>query len=198
MIFPILPVIHTASPNRSSFNWRGWGMDFLLYFCNSVIANIPSHQLRRLFLKTPMRVVIHPTASVHMGLRLYTRGQLEIGEDSAIDRNCTLDARGKITIGKHVNLAPEVMVLTAYHDPDAEEEFTAIHKSVVIEDYVWIATRALVLPGVTIGRGAIVAAGAVVTKDVPPQTIVGGNPARVIRQRKGEQTYQLNYRRMFH
>lgn len=198
MIFSISPVIQTDSPKRSSSNWRGWGMDFLLYFCNSVIANIPSHSLRRLFLKTPMRILIHPTTSVHMGLRIYTRGQLEIGEHTVIDRNCTLDARGKLKIGNNVNLAPEVMVLTAYHDPDAEDTFPAIQKSVVIEDYVWIATRAMILPGVTIGRGAIVAAGAIVTKDVPPQTIVGGNPARVIRQRKGPQTYQLAYRRMFH
>lgn len=198
MIFSISPVIQTDSPKRSSVNWRVYGMDFLFYFYNSFIANVPSHALRRLFLRTPMRIILHPTASIHMGLRLCARGQLEIGEDSVIDRNCTLDARGKLTIGKHVNLAPEVMVLTAYHDPDAEEEFTGIHKSVVIEDYVWIATRAMILPGVTIGRGAIVAAGAVVTKDVPPQTIVGGNPARVIRQRKGEQTYQLNYQRIFH
>jgi acetyltransferase-like isoleucine patch superfamily enzyme len=198
MIFSIAPIVQTASLNRSSFNWRGWGMDFLLYFCNSVIASIPSHQLRRLFLKTSMRVVIPPTSSVHMRLRLYTRGQLEIGQHTVIDRDCTLDARGKLKIGNNVNLAPEVMVLTAYHDPDAEDTFPAIHKSVIIEDHVWIATRAMILPGVTIGRGAIVAAGAIVTKDVPPQTIVGGNPARVIRQRKGPQTYQLAYRRLFH
>ena len=68
----------------------------------------------------------------------------------------------------------------------------------MIEDYDWIATRAIVLPGIKIGRGAIVAAGSVVTKDVPPAAIVGGNPARFIRERKGIQRYTLNYARLFH
>ncbi len=133
-----------------------------------------------------------------MGLRLYTYGNITIGDACVIDRDCTLDARGSLTIGNNVNISPEVMILTAYHDPDAEEDFTGVEKAVVVEDYAWIATRAMILPGVTIGRGAIVAAGSVVTKDVLPQTIVGGNPARLIRQRKGRQTYQLDYRRIFH
>lgn len=145
-----------------------------------------------------MNVKIGQGSSVHMGLRLYTYGNINIGDACVIDRDCTLDARGSLTIGNNVNISPEVMILTAYHDPDAEEEFTGVEKAVVVEDYAWIATRAMVLPGVTIGRGAIVAAGSVVTKDVLPQTIVGGNPARLIRQRKGEQTYRLDYRRIFH
>lgn len=65
------------------------------------------------------------------------------------------------------------MILTAYHDPNSED-FAGVEKPVTIEDYAWIATRALVLPGVKIGRGAIVSAGSVLTKDVPPGVIVGG------------------------
>ena len=68
----------------------------------------------------------------------------------------------------------------------------------VVGDYAWIATRALILPGVTLGHHAIMTAGSVVIKDVPPHTIVGGNPARFIRERKGTQTYQSNYTRLFH
>jgi acetyltransferase-like isoleucine patch superfamily enzyme len=132
-----------------------------------------------------------------MGLHLYTRGKLVIGDYSVIDQNCSLDARGTLTIGNNVNISPEVMILTAYHNPD-DDNFTGIHKPIVIEDYAWIATRAMILPGVTIGRGAIVAAGSVVTKDVPPQTIVGGNPARRIRERKGNPSYRMEYHRMFH
>jgi acetyltransferase-like isoleucine patch superfamily enzyme len=90
-----------------------------------------------------------------------------------------------------------VMVLTAYHDPDSDD-FAGIEKPVVIEDYVWVATRAMILPGVRIGRGAVVGAGSVVTKDVAAGTIVAGNPAKVIRERKGHQVYQLAYRRLFH
>lgn len=145
-----------------------------------------------------MKIKMGQGSSIHMGLRLYTYGNISLGSSCVIDRDCTLDSRGGLTIGNNVNISPEVMVLTAYHDPDAEDEFKGVEKSVMIEDYAWIATRAMILPGVTVGRGAIVAAGAVVTKDVAPQTIVGGNPARVIRIRKGEQTYTLNYRRLLH
>ena len=144
-----------------------------------------------------MKVEIGQGSATLLGLRLYTRGNLTIGDHSVIDRDCVLDARGGITIGNNVNLAPEVMILTAYHDPD-DENFKGITKAVTIEDYAWTATRSLILPGVTIGRSAVVGAGSVVTKDVEPGTIVGGNPARLIRERKGNQTYQLNYTRLFH
>lgn len=173
--------------------------NLLLYICNHVVAKIPSHIVRNFFLRKFMQIQIGQESSILLGLRLYTRGQITIGSHSVIDRDCVLDGRGTITIGDNVNLAPEVMVLTAYHDPDDEENFAGIEKPVVIENYAWIATRALILPGVKIGCGAVVGAGSVVTKDVQPGTIVAGNPARMIRQRKGIQTYQVvRYNRLFH
>ena len=171
--------------------------NLLIYFHNHIATNIPSHMIRRFFLRRTIRVEIGQGSATLLGLRLYTRGNLAIGNHSVIDRDCVLDARGGITIGNNVNLAPEVMILTASHDPD-NADFAGIEKPVVVEDYAWIATRALILPGVTIGHHAIVAAGSIVTKDVSPHTIVGGNPARLIRERKGSQTYQLNYTRLFH
>ena len=144
-----------------------------------------------------MKIKIGQGSSTHIGLKLYTYDNIILGALCVIDGDCTLDSRGRLTIGNNVNTSPEVMTLTAYHNPDAEE-FTGIEKSVMIEDYAWIATRAMILPGVTIGHGAIVAAGAVVTNNVAPRTIVGGNPDRVIRIRKGDQTYTLDYRRFLH
>jgi acetyltransferase-like isoleucine patch superfamily enzyme len=172
-------------------------LSFLLFFHNHIVAYTAIHLLRRWCLRNLMRIEIGDLTSIHMGLKLYTYGHITIGDNSVIDRDCALDGRGDITIGNNVNISPEVMILTAYHDPDSET-FSGVHKAVVVEDYAWIATRALILPGVTIGRGAVVAAGAVVTKDVAPQTIVGGNPARLIRVRKNIQTYKLNYQRAFH
>jgi len=172
-------------------------LNFLLLLHNSLITWIPSHTLRKGFLRLLMQVRIGNGSSTHMGLRLYTYGHVTIGDHCVIDRDCALDGRGEIIIGNNVNISPEVMILTAYHDPDSED-FAGVEKPVTIEDYAWIATRALVLPGVKIGCGAIVAAGAVVTKDVPPGVIVGGNPARPIRDRKGTQHYQLHYARQFH
>ena len=171
--------------------------NLLIYFHNHIVTKVPSHALRRFFLRRVMRIEMGQGSATLLGLLLYTRGNLKIGEHSVVDRDCVLDARGEITIGNNVNLAPEVMILTASHDPD-DENFGGITKAVTIEDYAWIATRSLVLPGVTIGRGAFVGAGSVVTKNVEPGTIVAGNPAKPIRKRKGIPSYQLHYLRLFH
>jgi acetyltransferase-like isoleucine patch superfamily enzyme len=191
--------IHTAidQPFCLMLHLKGFLFNLVLYCHNHIITNIPSHRTRQICLRWLMGVDLGEGCATLMGLRLYTKGQITIGAHSVIDRDCTLDGRGGITIGTNVNLAPEVMVLTAYHDPDSDD-FAGIEKAVVIEDYVWIATRAVILPGVKIGHGAVVGAGSVVTKDVPPRTIVAGNPAKVIRQRQGNQTYQLDYKRRFH
>jgi acetyltransferase-like isoleucine patch superfamily enzyme len=171
--------------------------NLLLYVHNHIVTWVPSHLVRRLFLRYLMQLSLEDSCATLLGLRLYTKGGITIGAHSVVDRDCTLDGRGGIAIGQNVNLAPEVMVLTAYHDPDSDD-FAGIEKPVVIEDYAWIATRAMILPGVRIGRGAVVGAGSVVTKDVVAGTIVAGNPAKVIRERQGNQVYQLDYQRQFH
>jgi acetyltransferase-like isoleucine patch superfamily enzyme len=177
---------------------KNYLFNLLMFTHNHIVTNIPSHSIRKMFLRRIMQVNLHQSSATLLGLRLYTRGNLTIGAHSVIDRDCILDTRGGITIGKNVNLAPEVTVLTAYHDPD-DEDFCGMEKQVVIEDYVWIATQALILPGVKIGRGAVVGAGSVVTKDVASETIVAGNPAKPIRRRNSSLTYQVvDYRRKFH
>jgi len=90
---------------------------------------------------------------------------------------------GGVKVGRNVNISDGVVVITAKHDANSPK-FEAAYEAIVIEDWAWIATNAIILGGVTVGEGAIVAAGAVVTKDVPPYTIVGGNPAKVIGERK--------------
>jgi acetyltransferase-like isoleucine patch superfamily enzyme len=102
---------------------------------------------------------------------------LVIGDRSRINRDCCLDARGGLWIGSDVSISPGVTILTAEHPPD-DSQFRVETKPVRIEDHVFIGMRAIVLPGVTLGAGAVVAAGAVVTRDVPALTIVGGVPAR--------------------
>jgi len=111
---------------------------------------------------------------------------VDIGDRSGLGVDCQI--YGRVTLGRDVMMGPEVILLTRNHgfaridlpmmdQPDSEE------KPIVIGDDVWIGTRAILLPGVTIGQGAIVGAGAVVTSDVPPRAIVGGNPARILRHR---------------
>lgn len=114
--------------------------------------------------------------------------KLSIGDNSIIGVKCMFN--GAVKIGKDVMIAPEVFIYSRNHAHDridipiAQQGYEE-ERPVTIEDDVWIGARATVLPGVTIGKGAIVGAAAVVTRDVPPYTIVGGNPARVLKHREG-------------
>jgi maltose O-acetyltransferase len=111
------------------------------------------------------------------------RQHLRIGEKVVLNTDCFFDLNAPITIGNHVGIGHEVMLLTTSHE--IGETFhrtgTVTYAPITIEDGVWIGSRSTVLPGVTIGAGSIVGSGAVVTKDVPPNTLVGGVPAKVIR-----------------
>ena len=149
----------------------------MLYSYNHLITNIPSHTIRRAFLSSVMNIEIGEGAAVLLGVRFYCRGRISIGANSVIDRDCVLDGRGGIWIGSNVNLAPEVIVLTSSHDPGDGSSFSAYERAVAIEDYGWVATRAVILPGVRIRKGGVVGAGAVVTRDVEEGVVVAGNPS---------------------
>ncbi|MEZ4731847.1 MAG: acyltransferase [Caldilineaceae bacterium] len=111
---------------------------------------------------------------------------IRIGRDSLIGELNVLRGQGGITIGDRVYTAPSVQMLAVnhiFHDPNrpmVEQGITA--EGIVVEDDVWIGAGAIITDGVRIGKGAVVAAGAVVTKDVPAHTVVGGVPARVIKE----------------
>ncbi|MEJ6981989.1 acyltransferase [Pedobacter sp. P351] len=121
---------------------------------------------------------------------------LKIGKYSVLHPNCRIDPRGGILIGERVAISQEVIILTADHLMNSST-FEGRERKVVIEDYAWIGTRATILPGVTIGKGAVVAAGAVVTKDVMDYSIVAGVPAKVIGQRSRDLDFGGVYSRLF-
>jgi acetyltransferase-like isoleucine patch superfamily enzyme len=112
---------------------------------------------------------------------------LTIGKYTLINIRCFLDLCGPITIGSHVAIGPDVMLITGTHKVGGhvQRANNLVFEPVVIGDGAWIGSRSIIFPGVTIGDGAIVAAGSVVYKDVPPDTMVGGNPARNM-QKLGE------------
>jgi acetyltransferase-like isoleucine patch superfamily enzyme len=114
----------------------------------------------------------------------YTAGgdEIRIGRNVFINQNCTLYDLGGLDIADDVMIGPNVSIITASHplEPSKRRNVT-IGKPIVIEKNVWIATGAVIIGGVTLGENSVVAAGSVVTKNVPPNTLVGGNPARVIR-----------------
>lgn len=157
---------------------------------------IPSHSYRR-FIYRIAGVKIGKGSTIHMKARFYDPRNIEIGEDTIIGEGAVLDGRAKLSIGSHIDIASEVMIYNSQHDIN-DENFAAKDASVVIEDYVFIGPRSIILPGVTIGKGAIVAAAAVVTKDVPPYAIVGGVPAKIIGERKLKSlNYKLGRARLF-
>lgn len=108
--------------------------------------------------------------------------QVTIGKNVLINQGVCMTACGGITIEDGVMIGPEVAIASINHELD--NLFILLGKSVTIKKNAWIGTRAAIMPGVTVGEGAIVAGGAVVVKDVPPYTVVGGNPAKVIKTLK--------------
>lgn len=118
---------------------------------------------------------------------------LTIGENSSIGPNVLLDARSGLKIGKCVTIAYDAIIWTLHHDMNSTT-FEGKGGKVTIDDYAWLCSRCIILPGVTIGKGAVVASGAVVTKDVEPYTVVGGTPAKVVGQRAiKDYTYKPNF-----
>jgi maltose O-acetyltransferase len=126
------------------------------------------------------------------GVHIDSPSKLEVGARTSINRGCTINAGGGVSIGSDVLIGPGVVIYSQnheYRDPTTLISAQGYDtKSVTIGDDVWIASRAVVLPGVVIGRGAVVAAGAVVTRAVPPFAIVAGVPARLIGTRSAERS----------
>lgn len=146
------------------------------------VGHIPSHHIRCFFYRLA-GAQIGKGSTIHMGAIWYDSRNITIGNDSLIGENIVLDGRVKLAIGNHVDIASEVMIYNAEHDV-MSADFHAVQQEVIIEDYVFIGPRAIILPGVHIGKGAVIGAGAIVTKDVADFTIVGGVPAKEIGKRK--------------
>jgi len=170
----------------------------LNFMTNYVINRVPSYGLRHGWYRHVLGVKLGTSSAIFLGCYVWfygpgamRRNGLRIGDRCRINRNCCLDSRGSLTIGNDVSVSPDVTILTASHHCN-DASFALTHGPVVIEDHAWIGTRALILPGVRVGRGAVVGAGAVVTKDVAPLTVVGGNPAKPIGQRVLQPEYDLN------
>lgn len=164
---------------------------FKYYFYNSFITRMPGYGFRRWYLNSILKYKIDKTAAIHMGC-FFTGGWLKVGAHSVINRNCYLDCREQITIGSNVSISPECYLITAGHDPQSAG-FKGKNAALSIDDNVWLGARVVVLPGADLGKGAVAAAGAVVTKRVEPWTIVGGNPAKFIKNRNPNVNYTLNW-----
>ena len=161
------------------------------YAYNEIISHVPLYGMRIWYLRHILRISVGHNTAIHMGC-FVTGSTIRIGADSVINRNCYLDGRSSLTIGSCVSISPHVYIISLDHDPQSPS-FDAVNKSVVIEDYVWIGSRAMILPGVRLGRGCVIGAGAVVTRDIPVFSIAAGVPAKVIGQRRGDLNYSPAY-----
>jgi len=201
-----LPMVQCREPNweeaasgegASSRSVRVFAIRLINYVTNHIVCHIPSFGFRHFWYTRVLGVRLGERAGVHLGCYFwfYGPGQVRrdgvsIGTNSRINRDCSLDVRGGVRIGDNVSISPEVVISTAAHSA-FDPKFRVELRPVVIEDNVWIGMRAMVLGGVTLGRGSVVAAGAVVTKDVPPLTIVAGIPARPVGTRPEEATHYV-------
>lgn len=170
-------------------------LSFRLYLYNIFLNKIPINFIRipltRIFAKIGKQSYIAP--NLKLLNKQLNKNQIQIGNNCIINPDCLFDGRvGRIIIKDNVDIARGTWIFTFQHDPHSDYHETK-SGNVIIEDHVWIASRVIILPGVTIGRGAVIAAGAVVSRDIPPNSIAGGIPAKVIGERKSKLLYTNNY-----
>jgi acetyltransferase-like isoleucine patch superfamily enzyme len=165
----------------------------IAFLYNRVIGHVPSRVLRDIYLRGWLGGY-GKGSGVQSGCRFLHGRNVSLGERVVLNFGCLLDGRvHKISIGADASIGPEATILTLGHDPNSPD-FANRGGDVVIGPRAWICYRALILPGRTIGEGAVVAAGAVVSRDVAPYTIVAGNPARVVGKRRSDLAYELSHR----
>jgi acetyltransferase-like isoleucine patch superfamily enzyme len=188
-----------APEAKLNSGFQGLLVSVLKYATNYIVAHIPSYTVRNFWYRRVLGIELAKGTIVHMGSYLYFNGPgsirrtgVRVGENSAINRDCSLDLRGGLTIGANVSVSAEVAILTSAGMANSIRG--SEYKPVVIEDNAWIGVRSIIMPGVTIGRGAAVGAGAVVMRDVPPATIVFGSPARPVGTRPDEEVDYVLHR----
>jgi len=164
----------------------------IIYITNHVVSRIVFSWPRLLWYKRVLNFSIGHTSSILTDFRVSQRGNVEIGTNCIINNACRFDNRNQITIGNNVSISYGTILLSKGHDID-DPLFRTKGAPIRIDDYVWICAKAIILPGVTIGKGAVILTGSVVTKDVEPFAVVGGNPAKFIRKRSETLLYTLKW-----
>lgn len=165
------------------------------YIWSFIITILPSHRVRISYLKLRNKT-INNSCSILMKTQFKGLRGIEFGKNIVVNSNAMLDGRGGLIIGSNVDIAEKATIWSMTHDP-YDKTHSLIRAKTTLESYVWIGSGAIILPGLHIGKGAVVGAGAVVTKNVEALTIVAGNPAKIIGRRESIPEYELNYKPKF-
>lgn len=177
----------TKSPLRRKLGLIAGSLETCLYH---VVQVIPVNIVRILSLRM-LGAKIGKGVAINHGLQVRVPRRIDMGDDVFIAEDVILDARGGLTIGAHTSINSRVQIWTAQHDWQCPD-FAYVHAPTRIGSHCWISAGVIVLPGVTIGEGAVVAAGSVVTKDLEPWILAAGVPARKLRDRLVVRDYQLD------
>jgi acetyltransferase-like isoleucine patch superfamily enzyme len=161
------------------------------YICNFATSKIPIYNLRIAALRL-LGIKLGKETNIMMHTEFYEPRKIIIGDKTTVGNWCSLDGRGGLTIGNRCNISSYSVFVSGTHDVQSPDFFGNC-LPIRVDDYAWICTRATILGGVTIGKGSVVAAGAVVTRSVPPFTIVAGVPAKPIGTRSTELDYSPAY-----
>lgn len=173
-----------------SFNLR-WIKHNLCFLMNFIYAVIPTLFLKNCYLKL-LGFSIGKCSYILKGVKFYRPGNVDIGYNSIVNRDCLLDNRGRITIGSCVSISHHVSIYTAGHRIESLY-FDYYQEDVFIGDKVCIFPHVLIQPGSTIGKGAVILPGAVVSGNVEEYGIYGGVPAKKISTRNRDLRYSFNY-----
>jgi len=168
--------------------FRGGWQRYMLF----QVGLVPSHHIRR-FVYRALGAEIGKNVVFHFRTEVRGPHRLKIGDGTIVGDNALLAAQRGLTIGKNVNLSSNVSIYSGAHDHrDPHFRSTAATtRPITIGDRVWIGSNAIILTGVNIGEGAVICAGAVVTKDVEPYTVVAGIPARKVNERPRDLRYEF-------
>lgn len=165
------------------------GFSLLVAF---ITGRVPVLRFRHFMYRRVFRMVIGKDSTIHWRLVVFGPHLITIGKNVIIGNDCFIDGRFIVTFGNNINVGDHVHIYSGQHDPQTTD-FGIKFAEVRICDHVYLGARCTILPGVTVGEGAVVAAGAVVHRDVEPYTMVGGVPARFIKERRRDLDYTLKY-----
>ena len=173
-----------------------WKRSVYELILNDIIPIILSRHVRRFMYTKLFKAKIGKDVYMYSNLELRSPQTLFIEGKNSIGKHVMLDARKGLRIEEGCVIASHVLIWTLHHDYNSDD-FHVVGAPVTLGAYSWICSRSIILPGVTVGQGAVVASGAVVTKDVPPYAIVGGVPAKIIGHRE-DKDFHYNPKNEYH